>query len=151
MDAYIPVIPVWSMLAIGVLLMALEILTTTFVLFLFGLAFMLIGLSGMFYNYSSGEIQLIATFALGLVLTLLLANILRQRIYHSKPLTLETLQTGAIGQVQLTSSGDFRVSYRGTTWAIANASAFPLQNGQTVVVEALENNQAIIRPVTDNN
>ncbi|CAN8140358.1 NfeD-like C-terminal domain-containing protein [uncultured Thiomicrorhabdus sp.] len=145
MESYIPVISLWSMIAIGIVLMALEMLTTTFVLFLFGLAFILIGLVGAFYQFPSGEIQLIWTFAVGLILTLLLAKTLRQRIYAAKPLNLETMQTGESGEILLTADGDYRVSYKGTTWAIANPHAFALENGRTVIVEALENNKARIR------
>lgn len=145
MEAYIPVIPVWSMITIGVILMALEMLTATFVLFFFGLAFLLVGSVGAFHVFGSGEIQLIWTFSVGLILSLMLAKTLRQKIYNTEPLKLETLESGANGTVQITADGDYRVSYKGTTWAIANFSDHPLENGQTVIVERLENNQAFIR------
>lgn len=145
MDAYIPVISVWSMITIGIILMALEMLTATFVLFFFGLAFLLVGIIGVFHDFTSGEIQLIWTFSVGLVLSLVLAKPLRQKIYSTEPLKLETLESGATGEVQLTNDGDYRVRYKGTTWAIGNLKEYPLENGQTVIVERLENNQAFIR------
>ncbi|BBP47050.1 hypothetical protein THMIRHAS_24230 [Thiosulfatimonas sediminis] len=151
METYIPIIPFWSMIAIGVLLMALEIITTTFVLFLFGLAFVLIGISEWLIDYPSGEIQLISTFVVGLALTALLSKTLRQRIYSSKPLQLETLTTGRNGQIIVTADGDYRVNYQGTTWAISNIDSLTVVNGQTVIVDALENNQAHISLVGNHN
>lgn len=145
MEQMIPVIPVWVMIAIGVFLMVIEMLTMSFVLVLFGLAFVVTGIAGTVITFSSGEIQLITAFALGLVLTLFLRKTLQQKIYSSKELEMETLKAGEVGQIIATSDGDFRVAYKGTTWAIGNNNDLQLKDGMSVQIQSLENNKAYIQ------
>lgn len=145
MEQMISVIPLWIMITIGVLLMATEMLTMTFVLALFGLAFVLTGVAGLFIDFSSGEIQLITAFVIGLILTILLRKTLQERIYHAKELEMETLTTGEEGEIIATGDGDFRVAYKGTTWAIENLEELELENGMRVLVQALKNNKATIQ------
>ncbi len=145
MEQMISVIPLWIMITIGVLLMAAEMLTMSFVLALFGLAFILTGISGQFIEFSSGETQLITAFVIGLILTLLLRKTLQERIYHSKELEMETLITGDEGEVITTGDGEFRVAYKGTTWGIENLEELELENGMKVLVQGLENNKAKIQ------
>jgi len=145
MEQMIPVIPFWIMMTIGILLMAAEMLTMSFVLALFGAAFILTGITGFFVDFSSGETQLITAFTAGILLTLLLRKTLQQRIYHSKELEMETLTTGENGEVILTPDGDFRVAYKGTTWAIANPQDYSFEEGIHVTVVELKNNKAHIQ------
>lgn len=147
MEQLLPVIPMWVMIAIGIALMAIEMLTMTFVLVLFGLAFIITGLSSLFLNFSSGETQLIATFFAGLILTLLLRKPLQNKIYTGKQLELETLKTGEEGEIIATTDNDFRVAYKGTTWAIANPEDYELKAGKKVQVIQLKDNKAVISEI----
>ncbi|MDA3807709.1 MAG: hypothetical protein PF440_07335 [Thiomicrorhabdus sp.] len=143
MENILPIIPAWIMLTLGVLLLAAELLSATFVMLFFGIAFILVGLIGFFVNWPSGEVQLLIAMVLGGILTYALRGFFIQSM-PKKDLPLETMQVGDTGMI-VENDGHLRVDYKGTTWGLKKAADFEIKAGDEVLVEALKNNVAYIQ------
>ena len=143
MENILPIIPAWVMLTLGVLLLGAELLSATFVMLFFGIAFILIGLVGFFVNWPSGEVQLLLAMVLGGILTFALRGFFMQGM-SQEDLPLETMQVGEIGMI-VENDGHLRVDYKGTTWGFKKNAEFDVKAGDEVVVEQLKNNVAWIR------
>ncbi len=143
MENILPIIPAWIMLTLGVLLLAAELLSATFVMLFFGIAFILVGLVGFFVSWSSGEVQLLLAMVLGGVLTYALRGFFMQGMAKQN-LPLETMQVGDTGII-VENDGHLRVNYKGTTWGFKKDADFEIKAGDEVLVEALKNNVAFIQ------
>lgn len=143
MENLLPMIPAWIMLTIGVALLGIELLIGLFVVMFFGIAFILVGGAGFFFEWSSGEIQLLATVLLGGVLTFALRGLLMKGT-DKEDMPLETMQTGDSGEV-VHHGGELRVMYKGTTWTFKNLDETEVEVGDEVRVERLKNNVAYIK------
>jgi membrane protein implicated in regulation of membrane protease activity len=142
MENILDAIPVWIMLSIGFALLAVELITATFIVMFFGLAFILVGVIGFFVDWSSGEFQLLIAMLLGGVLTFALRGLVTKGL-SKEDLPLETMQTGDTGQIEV-HDGHLRVNYKGTTWAFKNMSDDEVRDGDEVIVTELKNNTAYI-------
>ena len=145
MENILPIIPAWIMLTIGVALLGIELLIGSFIVLFFGIAFIIVGATGFFLNWPSGEIQLLVTILLGGVLSFVLRRVLMSGT-DKADLPLETLQGGDIGQV-VAHGGALSVMYKGTTWTFRSTDAQTLQEGDDVLVEKLKNNVAYVKKV----
>lgn len=143
MENILPVIPAWIMLTLGVLLLAAELLSATFVMLFFGIAFILVGLVGFFMSWPSGEVQLLLAMVLGGVLTYALRGFFMQSM-KKQDLPLETMQVGDTGII-VENDGHLRVNYKGTTWGLKKSADFEIKAGDEVLVQALKNNVAFIQ------
>lgn len=141
MEDIISQIPAWIFIAFGVFLIALEMVTTMFILIFFGIAFSLVGVVS-FFIVMSGEIQILTAMLIGGLLTFFLRKYFL-KLVQSKGLPLETLATGETGVLSV-HNGELRVSYKGTTWAIRAEDKANFTNDEIVVVKELKNNIAII-------
>lgn len=143
MEDILAVIPAWIMLSLGVILLGLELLLGSFVIIFIGIAFIAIGGIGFFYEWPSGEVQILST----IVLSALLMMTLRKTFLRGmspEDLPLETMQAGDSGYIS-EHNGELRVNYKGTTWTIKNTGDDVLQDGDEVVVEQLNNNVAYVK------
>lgn len=143
MENILPIIPAWVMLTLGALLLGAELLSATFVMLFFGIAFILVGLVGFFVNWPSGEVQLLFVMVLGGILTFALRGFF-MRSMEKQDLPLETMQVGDTGII-VENDGHLRVDYKGTTWGFKKNADFELKAGDEVLVEALKNNVAFIQ------
>ncbi|MEA3404245.1 MAG: NfeD family protein [Pseudomonadota bacterium] len=146
MENMLPIIPAWVMLTIGMALLGIELLIGSFVVMFFGIAFILVGGAGFFFEWSSGEIQLLVTVLLGGILTFALRGLLMKGM-DKEDLPLETMQTGDSGEV-VNHGGELRVMYKGTTWTFKNLESSELSAGEEVIVESLKNNVAYVKKQT---
>lgn len=143
MESIVAVIPAWIMLTIGVVLLGIELMIASFVVIFIAIAFLIVGLAGFFVAWPSGEIQLLVTIVLSAVLTLTLRKTFMKGM-SKEDLPLETMESGDFGEI-VEHDGDFRVEYKGTTWAIRVVDDSELKVGDEVVVEKLHNNMAYIK------
>ncbi len=143
MENILPIIPAWGMLTLGVLLLGAELLSVTFVMLFFGIAFILVGLVGFFVSWPSGEVQLLLAMVLGGILTFALRGFLMQGM-AKEDLPLETMQVGETGLI-VENDGHLRVDYKGTTWGFKKNAEFDVQDGDEVLVVELKNNVAFIQ------
>lgn len=138
-------IPAWWMIGFGLALVAAELFLTVFVLLFLGLGFIVVGLVSFGFPMS-GEIQLLSAIMLGTLLTFGLRRFFLKTL-NKKTLTLETLETGDVGQL-LEYQGQLRVMYKGTSWGLKIPFDGSLKAGDTVIVTELKNNQACVVPMT---
>ena len=142
MTEYLPVFSAWVLIAIGLILIALEVITMTFVILYFGIALILTGaltLSGIF---AAGEYQLLSISVLALLL-FIWNNRKKEAFMNREKLEIDSFKTGDIGIVIL-SNDKYRVQYKGTSWPIENMPS-ELNAGDKVIVEELKENKAYVR------
>jgi len=143
MESIIDVIPAWIMVTIGLGLLGIELLIGSFVILFFGIGFILIGVVGFFWQWPSGEIQILV----GMLLSVFLTFVLRKPMMNGmskEDLPLETMQGGDTGEI-VEHGGELRVMYKGTTWAFKNTGTDEIEAGDEVLVEKLHNNLAFIK------
>jgi len=145
MENVLPIIPAWIMLTIGMALLGIELLIGSFVVMFFGIAFILVGGTGFFFEWSSGEVQLLFAVLLGGVLTFALRGLLMNGM-DKEDMPLETMQAGDLGQI-VNHGGELRVMYKGTTWTFKSVDSKDVKAGDEVRVESLKNNIAYIKIV----
>lgn len=137
-------IPAWWLIGFGLALVAAELFLTVFVLLFLGLGFIVVGLVSFGFPMA-GEVQLLSAVILGTLLTFGLRRFFLKTL-NQKTLTLETLETGDVGQL-LEYQGQLRVMYKGTTWGLKMPFDANLKAGDTVIVTELKNNQACVIPL----
>lgn len=137
----IELIPNWWLISLGLVLIGLEIFLGLFILLWFGIGLVVVGLLGFFVDFGYGEIQLIFSTAIGMVLLFAL----RRKVITAKNAQVEqlaTYQTGDSGVLSLVNN-QWMIFYHGTHWLVANPTD-SLQSGQRVKVSEIKNNQAWI-------
>ena len=142
MEYLLTVIPAWLMITIGLFLLAAELLTGAFVILFFGIAFVVIGVSGFFIEWNAGEFQLLSAMVLGGILTFSLRRLFLKSM-NQEELSLETMQVGELGRI-VEHGGELRLQYKGTTWLFKNTGKGDVFAGDDVMVESLKNNVAYI-------
>ena len=147
MENIIEVIPVWIMLAIGIVLLGIELLIGTFVVLFFGIAFVVIGFVGFFLAWPSGELQILVAMLLSGLLVFLLRPLMVKGL-QKEDLPLETMQVGDLGEI-VSHGGELRLMYKGTTWAFKTQDQATVSAGEEVMVEKLHNNVAIIKKINE--
>lgn len=146
MEDILPIIPAWIMLAVGFALLSLELITGTFIMLFFGLAFIVVGASGFFMTWFSGEVQLLVAMLLGGLLTFGLRRFF-MRGTSQEDMPLETMQAGEAGQI-VGHGGRLSVVYKGTTWTFKSVDGVQFSEGDEVMVESLKNNIAYVKKMT---
>ncbi len=130
-----PIEPVY-LLSAGVALTAIEIVTASFVLFWFGIGFVLIAGISLLYDFEDGMVQLAWAFSIGVVLMYLLRAKFVQYVMASKERHHDSFEGGGEGVVQ-----NGRVFFRGTYW---DADVEGYEEGAKVTVLRLEHGRAVI-------
>ena len=142
MENILPIIPAWIMLTIGVVLLGIELLSVTFVILFFGMAFIVVGFSGFAINWQAGEYQVLAVAVLGGIMTYALRGYFMKGM-SKEDLPLETMQVGEPGTI-VDHGGEQRLLYKGTTWAFKNTGEDTVDTGDEVMVIELKNNVALV-------
>ncbi|AZR82078.1 NfeD family protein [Thiomicrospira sp. S5] len=139
----------WILLAAGLVLIVMEMLTLTFILVFIGIGLVLTAAIGQFFwTFDNATEQLLLMAVISFVLAFVFKPHLTKRFGpNTSSSTLETLMTGDKGKLTL-HNGVFRVMYKGTTYEVANAEDGDFQDGEKVIVTQIENNQAQVAKPT---
>ncbi len=127
------------LLAIGILLIGLEALTFTFVLFFIGIGFVLVSIISYLYTFDNGTLQIAVAFIFALILTFGLRKTLMNRL--SKPSTEKEERThvSGIGEIQ-----DGAVKFDGTYWkTLDDISGY--KNGDKVTIIDVKDNMVVLK------
>lgn len=140
-------IPWWGLIALGALLVVVEIFSMAFIVMWFGIGAMLTGLLTLFVPDMDLGLQLLLAGLMGGVLMYLL----RDRFVSKGNAEMETLHTFSAGKGTLvvTKEGNVTVHCNGTYWRIGNLeelAGYELETGLAVQVSRFENNAAYIDP-----
>ncbi len=134
----IETIAAYWLLAFGILLIGLEALTFTFVLFFLGTGFILVSIVSYLYTFDNGTLQIATAFILALILAFTLRKTLINKL--SKPSTKkeERAHVKGIGEIQ-----DGAVKFDGTYWkTLDNISEY--KNGDKVKIIDVKDNMVIL-------
>jgi len=134
-----PIEPIY-LLSAGVALVAAEIVTASFVLFWFGIGFILVAGISLLYDFEDGMVQLAWAFSVGVVLMYLLRAKFVQYVMASKEQHHDSFEGGGEGVVQ-----NGRVFFRGTYW---DADVEGYEEGAKVRVLRLEHGRAVLEKET---
>lgn len=135
------VIDPYILLALGVALVAFEAIITSFILFWFGIGFIITAGISYVYPYSDGIWQ----FATASIISLVLLFLLRKKILESflksqKNISDNFLDEKGIGEIK-----NSKVSYKGTYWEIdSKLDEKEFVEGEKVTVLKTFKNQATI-------
>lgn len=135
------VIDPYILLGIGIVLIALEAVITSFILIWFGIGFMLTALISYFYGFDDGIWQLaIASFISLLLLAILRKKIFKNFLNPEKEINDNFLNEKGFGVIK-----NKKVFFKGTYWEIDGSIDESLFiEGEKVVVSKTYKNFAII-------
>lgn len=131
----------YILLGIGVVLIGLEAIVTSFILVWFGLGFIITAFISMNYNFSDGIWQLgIVAFISLLFIVLLRKKALEKFLNSQEEITDNFLEEGGVGEIK-----NGKVFYKGTFWEIdPRSEEFNYTEGEKVIVIKAHKNTAII-------
>ncbi len=135
----IETIAAFWLLAFGILLIGLEALTFSFVLFFIGIGFVLVSAISYFYMFNNGILQIAVAFIFALLLAFGLRKALMSKL-SSKPNDEkeERAHISGIGTIQ-----DDAVKFDGTFWkTIDDISSY--KNGDIVKVIDVQDNMVVL-------
>lgn len=135
------VIDPYILLGIGVVLIALEAVITSFILIWFGIGFMLTALISYFYPFNDGIWQLaIASF-----ISLLLLLILRKKVFESFLKPEKEINDNFLNEKGFGLIKNQKVFYKGTYFEIdGSIDETQFKEGEKVVVSKTYKNFAVI-------
>lgn len=139
MTELLPVFSGWILVAIGLGLVTLEIVTMTFVILYFGIASILTGILTLAGIFPAGEYQLLSISVLAFI-AFLINKKKKDAFMNPEKLEIDTFKTGDVGTV-IISNDKYRVQYKGTTWPIEHLPA-NVQEGDKVTVLDIKDNKA---------
>ncbi|NOX15301.1 MAG: hypothetical protein GXP61_04640 [Epsilonproteobacteria bacterium] len=126
------------LLAFGILLIGLEALTFTFVLFFLGIGFVLVSFISYVYTFDNAEMQIALAFILALILTFALRKTLLSKLLKSSKKQEERAHIKGIGKVQ-----DGAIKFDGTFWkTLDDLSNY--KNGDKVKIIDVKDNMVIL-------
>ena len=135
----IETIATYYLLALGILLIGLEALTFTFVLFFLGIGFILVSLISYFYMFDNGAIQVASAFVLALIFALILRKTLMKKLLKPKLDKEERAHVSGVGFVE-----DGSIKFDGTYWkTLDDISKY--KNGDEVQIVDVINNMVVIK------
>lgn len=128
------------LIAIGIVLIAIEAITFSFVLFWFGLASIIIGIFSYFFQFSDGLWQLTAIA----IVSLLMLFLLRVKVLKK----FDKPKDGAVKDNFFNTKGegvvkDGKVYYKATYWNCDTIDDF--SDGEKVEVVEIKKGKAVIR------
>jgi membrane protein implicated in regulation of membrane protease activity len=127
------------LLAIGILLIGLEVLTFSLVLFFLGLGFILMALVSSFVVFDNGYVQVALAFSIALVSAFGLRKSLLKRLIKTPTPKEEKTHKSGIGYVE-----DGAVKFDGTYWkTLDDLSNY--NNGDKVEVIDVQDNMVVLK------
>lgn len=138
---FLEIINPYILLGIGVVLIGLEAIVTSFILIWFGLGFILTAFISMFYDFSDGIWQLGIVAIISLLFILLLRKKVLEKFLSSKEdITDNFLEEGGYGEIK-----NEKVFFKGTYWEIdAAQDESSFKEGEKVIVKKTFKNSATI-------
>ena len=130
----IEVISVSYLIAIGILLIGLEALIFSFVLFFLGLGFIVVGVVSNFYMFDNGIVQIAVAFVLALLLAYVFRNMLLKRMSKESKELEERAHISGVGIVI-----DGTVKFHGTYWKTLNDLSVYEEGDKVTVVDVVDN------------
>ena len=131
-------IAAYYLLAIGILLIGLEALTFTFVLFFLGIGFVFVSVISYFYMFDNGAIQVASAFVLALIFALILRKTLMKKLLKPKKDKEERAHVSGVGFVE-----DGSVKFDGTYWkTLDDLSKY--KNGDEVKIKDVKDNMVVL-------
>ena len=127
------------LLAIGILLIGLEVLTLSFVLFFLGLGFILVAVITSIVPFDNGYVQIAIAFGIALVTAVGLRKNLLERLSKTPQEKEERAHVSGIGYVE-----DGAIKFDGTYWKTLNDLS-PYKNGDKVEVIDVKDNRVILK------
>ena len=126
------------LLAFGILLIGLEVLTFSFVLFFIGIGFVFVSFISYIYTFDNGMLQIALAFVLALLFALFLRKTLISKISKSSKQHEARAHIRGIGEVQ-----DGAVKFDGTFWkTLDDLSKY--KNGDKVKVIDVKDNMVVL-------
>lgn len=134
---------IWAI--IGIVLIVIEIFTSTFFLLFFGISALIVAVLRLFgINHLASEIIVFAV--MGTAGTL----IFRKKIMESFRST-STVSQDKEAKIVLTSDvlagGTASIMYQGTTWTAVNESTRDLKKGETIFIDRVDGVKLIVRGI----
>ncbi len=126
------------LLAFGILLIGLEALTFSFVLFFIGIGFVFVSFISYIYTFDNAAIQIALAFVLALLFALILRKTLISKLLKSSKKQEERAHTKGIGEIQ-----DGAIKFDGTFWnTLDDLSRY--KNGDKVKIIDVKNNMVVL-------
>ncbi len=126
------------LLAFGILLIGLEALTFSFVLFFIGIGFVLVSFVSYIYTFDNATIQIALAFVLALLFALILRKTLINKLLKSSKKQEERAHIKGIGEIQ-----DGVVKFDGTFWnTLDDLSKY--KNGDKVRIKDVKDNMVVL-------
>mgnify|MGYP000199723941 CR=1 FL=1 len=138
----IDVIDIYVLLGIGITLIAFEVFITSFVLFWFGLGFLICAPISHYYQFSDGIWQILVSCAIALLLLVLFRKKAIEKFLKPKDaINDDFLNEQGTGEIR-----NSKVFYKGTYWEIdAQNPEEVFENGDKVQVIETHKNYAKIK------
>lgn len=138
------VINPYVLLGIGVVLIGLEAIVSSFILIWFGLGFLITALISVAYNFTDGVWQLGIVSIISLLFIVFLRKKTLEKFLQSKEkITDNFLEGSGIGTIK-----NDKVFFKGTYWEIDPSSEeFEYEEGQKVTVLKTSKNYAMIEKI----
>ena len=132
----------YTLLAIGVTLIALEAVIASFVVIWFGFGFVLVAFISFFYAYSNVIWQLATVSVISMILIFAFRNKFMKKFLESKvKVSDDFLNEEGIGEIK-----NSKVFYKGTYWEIdPNINKDDFQEDEKIIVLRTSKNVAFIR------
>jgi len=131
----------WAVL--GVCLIVVELLTSSFFLLFFGISALIVsGLRVIGLDHLSIEMAIFAV--LGLAGTLIFRKKIRMSMQSSKKIKGDRDQRITLSK-DIPANGSGSIVYRGTTWTALNNSEYDMKKGETAFIERLEGVKIILK------
>ncbi len=127
-------ITVGYLIAIGILLIGLEVLLFSFVLFFFGIGFLFVALISVFYLFDNLYVQIALAFVIALVMAYFFRNTLLEKI--SKPSQKEEEKSHKKG-VGVVENG--MVTFDGTYWNSLNDLSVFKEGEKVEIIDVVDN------------
>jgi hypothetical protein len=133
----LPPIETTYLLAAGIALVAIEIVTASFVLFWFGVGFLAVAGMSYFYDFQDGMVQLAWAFSIGVVLMYLLRSRFVTLVMASKEEFADAFEGEGEGVVQ-----NGKVFFKGTYW---DGNIEGLSEGDKVTVLKIDHGKVVLK------
>lgn len=120
--------------ALGILLIGLEAITFSFILFFFGLGFVIVAFISLFYTFENATVQVAVAFVLALILAYLLRNKFLDSITKKSENIEEKTHVSGIGTIE-----DGMVKFDGTYWESVDDVSLYKEGERVQVIDVVGN------------
>ncbi len=127
------------LLAFGVALIAFEMITGSFVLFWFGLGFIVVALLGLVFPFGDGVVQIALSFGLGAIMLYTLRTKFIATFMNSKEKHTDFFENDGESEGVILNG---KVLYKGTYW---DADMEGLKEGDKVIITKIDHGKLILK------